>query len=337
MPGERDAMTGRDFSIIIPALNEEEHIGGVLESIRKNLEGRFRYEVILVDNGSRDRTVEIARERGIVCLQAPGCSISTLRNRGAQQASADIFVFLDADVYLSDTWGDHIGAVIELLRGTRDIVTGSLYGISTENNWIERVWFAPRTERLDVGYMNGGHLIIHRDLFVRSQGFDPLLETGEDCEFCTRLKKMGARICNDPTLAVVHAGYPKKVGRFFARERWHGRGDYASLKTLVSSKPALGSLLNLFALAGCVAGAFVSSYSPFIWLVIYAVFLGGLSLAASLHRNRGSLAGLWATVFLYMVYFSARSLSLLDVLRLQLSHGRSLLPAEAVIPQRKGD
>jgi glycosyltransferase involved in cell wall biosynthesis len=48
------------ISIIIPALNEERMIGRCLESLAKLAFSRDRFEVLVVDNGSRDRTIEIA-------------------------------------------------------------------------------------------------------------------------------------------------------------------------------------------------------------------------------------------------------------------------------------
>jgi len=307
--------TLRDIAFIIPTLNEEAHIGGVLDAVREHAGKCFRYEMIVVDNGSSDRTVEIALNKGAICFQAPKCTISSLRNLGASRTAANVLVFLDADVYLSYGWGERIGEVISRLHCDPDVITGSLYGISEENNWIERIWFAPRTTRTQINYINGGHLIIHRSLFSRVKGFAPELETGEDYEFCIRAKKMGARIENDPSLRVVHAGYPKSIRRFFARERWHGRGDYRSFKTLSLSKPALISLANLCMAVTCTIGIVIW---PTLWWVFtstYLLFLACVSLAAAIYRYRGqSSHGLLGAVFLYMIYITARTASLIDII-----------------------
>jgi glycosyltransferase involved in cell wall biosynthesis len=305
----------KELSIIIPTLNEEVHIGGVLDSIRENIEGRFRYEVIVVDNGSNDRTVEIAQKKEAKCLHAPGYSISSLRNLGASEACSDILVFLDADVYLGKDWGARIKPVMERLYGDHDIITGSHYGISEENNWIERIWFAPRTAQKEVNYINGGHLIVHRSQFARAGGFDPKMETGEDYEFCVRARRTGARIENDSDLKVVHAGYPKNIKSFFGRERWHARGDYKSLKTLASSKPALVCLANLCLTVACVIGTVIRPQLWYLFLLAYISLLTAVSLAASIHKNRGMInSSLIGTVFLYMVYFIARTISMVDII-----------------------
>lgn len=313
-------MTQTELSFIIPALNEEMHIGGVLDTIKENVGTRFSYDVIVVDNGSRDRTVEIAGNKGALCLHAPGCTISALRNLGAAEARSEILVFLDADVYLGKDWGGRIKSVMERLFSHPDIITGSLYGVSEENNWIERVWFAPRTTLTEINYINGGHLILLKSLFLKIGGFDPELETGEDYEFCSRARRMGAQIENDPGLHVVHAGYPKNIKHFFGRERWHGRGDYKSIGTLMSSKPALVCLANI-SLAVTCAVCMVVGWQPWpVYGVIYFLFLAGVSLAASVHRSRSEFTpDFGRIIFLYMIYFTARSLSLVDVVMMNLS------------------
>lgn len=312
---QASVMNGKEISFIIPALNEEAHINGVLNSIKKNVAGRFIYEVIVIDNGSRDRTVEIAQEKGATCLHAPGCTISSLRNLGASEARSEILVFLDADVYLTKDWGERVAWSMEKLHSHPHIITGSFCGISEENNWIERVWFAPRTNRNEeINYMNSGHLVIHRGLFSRVGGFDPELETGEDYDFCSRARMMGAQIENDPELKVVHVGYPKSIKRFFSRERWHARGDYKSLKALTSSKPAIVSLANLCMAVISITGMIICSQPWFTFPCAYVFFIAGVSVAASIHRYRGKLdSGVWGVVFLYVVYFTARTVSMVDV------------------------
>lgn len=307
-------MSNIELSFIIPTLNEQLHIGGVLDSIMENVAGRFHYEVLVVDNGSHDRTVDIAREKSAICLEAFGCTVSSVRNLGASKANSNIFVFLDADVYLKKDWGRRIKPILEMLHYQHDIITGSFCGISEENNWIEKIWFAPRTIMKDINYMNSGHLIVHRKLFDRIGGFASELETGEDCDFCSRARKVGARIENDPGLKVVHAGYPKSIKRFFDRERWHARGDYRSVTTLVSSKPALISLANLCMVITCII---CMAVYPQTWLMFagaYIFFLVCVSLVAAINKYRGKLQfSVLGASFLYMIYFTARTVAMVDV------------------------
>src|SRR5215472_19006613 len=108
-------------TVIIPALNEEEPIPGV---IRECLATGVPREVIVVDNGSTDRTAERAREAGARVITAPrGYGRACATGAGAVSAACDIIVFLDGD-------GSDIPAFISQLvepvaRETYDFVIGS--------------------------------------------------------------------------------------------------------------------------------------------------------------------------------------------------------------------
>ena len=79
-------------SIILPAYNEEKHIGGVIEKIPD------KYEIIVVDDGSTDRTMEVAKKYGCTCVRlnrnmGKGFACRT----GTKIASNKNIVFMDSD------------------------------------------------------------------------------------------------------------------------------------------------------------------------------------------------------------------------------------------------
>jgi 1,2-diacylglycerol 3-alpha-glucosyltransferase len=82
-------------SIIIPALNEEKYIEKTLKSVRRQTYPKI--EVIVVDNGSTDRTGEIAKKYANKVIVEEKRGIGIARNRGAKEAKGDILLFLDAD------------------------------------------------------------------------------------------------------------------------------------------------------------------------------------------------------------------------------------------------
>ena len=83
-------------SIIIPAFNEERWLPATLRGLR-GLEAAASREIIVVDNGSTDRTRDLAREAGATVLVVPGVSVGALRNAGVRLATGDVLAFLDAD------------------------------------------------------------------------------------------------------------------------------------------------------------------------------------------------------------------------------------------------
>lgn len=113
---------GYKLSIIIPIYNVEKYIADCLHSIfDQNAEGN--YEVILVNDGTKDRSMEIARE---ICSGKPNVTVaeqenqglSTARMRGLAEAKGEYVWFVDSDDYLE---GNAIDYVINLINNNREI------------------------------------------------------------------------------------------------------------------------------------------------------------------------------------------------------------------------
>lgn len=86
-------MLNLDATLVIPALNEEESLGYVLEAVDMDLLS----EIILVDGGSSDRTIDIAREYGTHVVQEPRRGYGRACATGVAHAQGEIVIFLDAD------------------------------------------------------------------------------------------------------------------------------------------------------------------------------------------------------------------------------------------------
>ena len=84
-------------SVIIPAYNEEGDIELCLKSLKN--QSRKKIEVIVVDDGSTDRTVEIVKEHKVKLLKQNHGGPGAARNRGAKQAKGEILIFIDADMH----------------------------------------------------------------------------------------------------------------------------------------------------------------------------------------------------------------------------------------------
>ena len=109
-----------NVSVIIPALNEEDSIGAVLSGIPE----KYSRDVIVVDNGSTDRTAEVAGSHGARVVREPVRGYGQACLRGiAEIKEAGIVVFLDAD--FSD-YPEEMTLLVEPIAEDRaDIVIGS--------------------------------------------------------------------------------------------------------------------------------------------------------------------------------------------------------------------
>ena len=122
-------MKAIDISIIIPAYNEESRIGAAIKTISSYLtRKKFKYEIIVVDDGSRDSTAKIVkkaalRDKKIMLIKntkntGKGYSVK----RGMLRSSGDVSLFTDADLSTPIT---EIKNMINVLREGFDVVIGS--------------------------------------------------------------------------------------------------------------------------------------------------------------------------------------------------------------------
>ncbi|MDK8464259.1 glycosyltransferase [Marinobacter sp. SS13-12] len=299
-----------DLSVIIPAFNEEDYVGQCLSSVKEVLAERdIVYEILLLDNGSCDRTSQIASSfSGTSVFNISRTSVSQARNFGAQKAKGRVFAFIDADVVLKNVWGESIETLCK--SGKRLFVTGYQYGVRDEPSWIEKYWFS----NLKSNHISGGNLIVGREAFFKIGGFDPGLKTGEDVDFCNRAKNNPQiNFELNPKLKSVHLGYPKNIKNFMKREYWHGEGDFRSFQSFCKSKIALVAigygLAHLIMLGLLIRG----EYAEFLVLVILFI-LFNIVISSVRFKKSPKIAIFYNSILNYF-YFMARFFSLFKAVK----------------------
>ena len=102
-----------DVSVVIPCRNGEAFLGPTLDSVLNQT--RPPREVIVVDNGSTDSSLALARSYGgiVRALSAPSGGAPAARNRGAALAGGEALMFLDADDLLGLTALENLAAILE--------------------------------------------------------------------------------------------------------------------------------------------------------------------------------------------------------------------------------
>ncbi len=299
-----------DLSFIIPVFNEEQRIGSTIESIRSVVGKEISHEIIVIDNGSKDRTVQICQSMGVQPVKSLAGTVGAVRNVGAGLANGTLLVFLDGDVTLLPEWGEHFPSVYKMMHESPMTISGSMVLPDEAISIFSRVWF--RKRRNEPGYVNSGHMIIHRNLFKKVAGFNESLVSGEDSDLSRRAAALGAVIKPVPELKAVHHGTPSTFTDFFWRERWHGHGDFQSWSLLLKSKPSHMAILNLAALIAALIGAIL--ISPWM-LVTYPAILLGLGSLCALHRTGYHLEGtVLPLTVMCCLYIVARSFSMVDCL-----------------------
>jgi glycosyltransferase involved in cell wall biosynthesis len=178
-----------ELSIIIPAHNEEILLGATLEAIETAARATGeRYEIIVVDDSSTDRTAEIASAHGARVVRAEVHQIAAARNAGARAARGGMLVFVDADTIVPPV---ALGEAVEALRG--GAVGGGAGAVFEEEapRWAHAAialaaWIL-RTAR----WAAGCFFFAKREAFERAGGFDEQYFASEEIHLSRALKRFG--------------------------------------------------------------------------------------------------------------------------------------------------
>jgi rSAM/selenodomain-associated transferase 2 len=176
-----------NISVVLPVLNEEQSIRGTLQSLIR----LTPYEIIVVDGGSRDRTLEICKEFAVDVMHAERGRARQM-NVGARRASGEVLLFLHADTRLPQSALNDIAAALSdsrYLGGRFDVELAGAH-------WMLKVIGAlincrSRATKIATGDQA---LFVRREVFERMGGF-PDIALMEDIAFCRALKRLGGLAC----------------------------------------------------------------------------------------------------------------------------------------------
>lgn len=127
-----------NLSIIIPCYNVEKYVKECIESVL-NQKTNFKYEIILIKDGSKDGTLNVLREYGdksnIVLINQKNKGLSGARNIGLQYVQGDYLMFIDSDDELAENAIENL--LLMAYEGKYDIVEGRYILFSGENILFE--------------------------------------------------------------------------------------------------------------------------------------------------------------------------------------------------------
>ncbi|GMQ91829.1 MAG: hypothetical protein BMS9Abin11_1144 [Gammaproteobacteria bacterium] len=196
------------ISIIVPVHNGGKTIGSCLEAALASKYADF--EVIVVDDGSDDNSIDIIKNFPCKLIQLPEHSgASRARNIAASEAQGDILFFTDADCLLEE---DTLAVAYKTLRsaGPKVVIGGTYTRIPYDNNFFSRFqsifinhFETKRAE--NPNYVATHAMIINADTFRDNSGFnEQFLPIIEDVEFSHRLRRHGYKLTINPEIQVRH-------------------------------------------------------------------------------------------------------------------------------------
>jgi glycosyltransferase involved in cell wall biosynthesis len=223
------------FSIVTPAYNEEKVLGKALTDLRERLTD-FSYEIIISDDGSTDKTAEIAREYADKVILSPDPTIHLIpktRNRGGQAAEGKYIMFMDSGVFIEKP-NEFFKRVVDNFEKDPKLVAQTVKlrvfpELATLSDrfifWVVDVVFVFLNNIIGSGGASGKFMAVRREAFEKIHGFDERMAVAEDNDFFWRLAKIGKTRIDWSLLAYhegrrAHAlGWPKLLYQW-ARNAW---------------------------------------------------------------------------------------------------------------------
>lgn len=225
-----------EISIIIVSFNSRKFISKCLESISKCFKG-LKHEIIIVDNGSKDGTIDILKEKKEITLVQNGKNEGYAKacNQGARIACGKYLFFANPDIEFEDNIPDKI---FIFLSKNKDYAGGGfthihrhgkiqricaghivkpldhfaeqlgLYGLLPSVRTFNARFFPSRGYKTDhpAEFICGGCFLIRKEIFQELSGFDEkFLAYFEDMDFCRRLKNEGYRLFYWGSQRIIHS------------------------------------------------------------------------------------------------------------------------------------
>ena len=221
---DRQGIAAPLLTVIVRCHDAAALIGQQLEALSLQVTDHS-WEVVVVDNGSSDDSLEIVRSHAdrlpgfrVVQVGSPHrCSVAG--NAGVKEAKGLNVAFADADDIVALDWVQHIGSallrapVVASSHDYRRLNTSGTALRDTQRDGLQRAWYPPY-------YQHAGAcgLGLRKDLFEQVGGFDPQLPAASDTDLCFKLQRIGHELAFAPR-AVVHVRMKQTPARAFQQAR----------------------------------------------------------------------------------------------------------------------
>lgn len=310
------------ISVVMPVYNGAEVLSASLAPLAAMRRGGEIAEIIVVDDGSTDASVEVARAFGARVLASGGrLGPGGARNVAAQSAVGDILWFVDADVVVHDDAAQALGRAFEAsgaaaVFGSYDDRPAGTNFLSQYKNLVHYYYHHRGGGEADTFWAGCG--AVRKDVFLASGGFDAEAyphPSIEDIELGYRLRDHGHRIVLAPEVQGTHL----KIWRLGNLLHTDTARRALPWSRLIQSRRRLPDALNvgmgeriravlaaaLLAAAALAISGLLPAWVPA--LVLLSAIAANAGLFAFFRRARGTLFALGAVAFhqLYYLYSSA--------------------------------
>lgn len=280
------------ISVIVPAYNAEATIDRCLTALAGQSVAPESYEIVVVDDGSRDGTVARVRAHpGVRLLSQSHSGPAAARNLGAQQARGEILLFTDADCAPEADWIEFMAMPLQHTapapEGKPVVGVKGAYLNERRQIWARFVQleYEEKYEHMaharTVDFIDTYAAGYRRDVFLANGGFDPHFPEAsvEDQELSFRLARQGYRLAFVPEARVTHWGHAATLTAYWRRKFKIGYWKVALLsrqpgKLLRESHTPQSLRLQIVLLGLAGLGAVGTAlWHPLAWAVVIAGLL----------------------------------------------------------------
>jgi len=218
------------ISIIIPTHNSKATIERCIKSLIKQSYPREKFEIIVVDDGSIDGTIELLKTAGVDrIIQTEPCFQGKARNIGAKEAKGELLAFIDSDCVAEKDWTKKIIAELQTVpAASGPILNGNPQSrVAWSEYFIEFGGWDENKERTLVRFFPACNGACTKKVFEQTGGFVES-EASEDILFGESLQKEGLKLYFVPQIMVRHLCRTdlnhvkknmEKLGKFFVKTR----------------------------------------------------------------------------------------------------------------------
>jgi glycosyltransferase involved in cell wall biosynthesis len=213
-------------SVVIPAYEAERFLAEAIESVLAQTYAPV--ETIVVDDGSSDRTAEIAtRYPQVTVIRQPNAGPAAARNRGFAASSGDLVAFHDADDLMTpDKLEVQIGHLLaeeeaELVVGEQELIVepGAELPFWAEGSAAQLPMPARPAELAGEPLIHPMTMTMRRPVFERVGDFDPAMQPAEDLDWIFRASELGVSIARLPGVVLRRRVHPASLTQDTAAAR----------------------------------------------------------------------------------------------------------------------
>jgi glycosyltransferase involved in cell wall biosynthesis len=205
------------ISVVIPAYNAEKTLPGCLEALLNQT--LVPNEVIVVDDGSTDRTAQVAGKFKVTLIRQPNQGPAAARNAGVSKACGDIIMFTDSDCIPDPCWVERMvspfnNPIVDGVKGVYRTHQVEPAARLVQLEFEDRYQLLSRSEWID--FVDGHAAAFRREAIVQIGGFDPAFPeaNNEDVDFSYRLAAAGKHMVFRPD-AIVYHHHPNSFWKYF--------------------------------------------------------------------------------------------------------------------------